>query len=121
MLSFNLLLVAMMIWMGRAYLRRFNSDAVASLFSAGFFLLSLAFVYSFWLHPEVFMMASVMSCLFFAFHEPEPRRTATGPLTRLWARVSDPSLWPIYSGAAISTIPIPIIQVQETEFCQISC
>ena len=57
--AFNMLLVVGMIWMGTVYLRRFNSDVVAALYSSAFFLLSSAFAYVFWIHPEVLNMFSV--------------------------------------------------------------
>jgi hypothetical protein len=65
LLFFNMLLTVAMVWMGALYLRRFNDDATAALFSAGFFLLSAGFAYVLWLQPEVFNMASVAACLFF--------------------------------------------------------
>lgn len=68
MVSFNLLLIAAMIWMGALYLARFNDGGLAALFAAGFYLLSNGFAYGFWLHPEVFNMAAVAGCLFFGLH-----------------------------------------------------
>ncbi|MFQ5350005.1 MAG: hypothetical protein ACE5EG_06155, partial [Thermoanaerobaculia bacterium] len=59
MVSFNMLLLMAMVWMGASYLRRFNRDAVAVAYSAGFFILSSTFAYVFWLHPELFNMACV--------------------------------------------------------------
>ena len=55
------------VWLGALYLRRFNPDGLALLFSAGFFLLSNAFAYVFWIHTEVLCMASVTACLYLAF------------------------------------------------------
>ena len=46
--AFNMLLLMGMVWMGTAYLSRYNSHHVAALFSAGFFVLSPAFAYVFW-------------------------------------------------------------------------
>lgn len=88
MLATNLALVALMIWCGASYLRRFNSDALALLFSAAFFLLGPSAVYAFWAHPEVFNMTSVTLCLYFVFvrHEGErPREDA--PSTGAWNRL----------------------------------
>lgn len=68
MISFNMLLLAAMVWMGALYLARFNEGGLAALFAAGFYLLSNGFAYAFWLHPEVFNMAGVAGCLFFGLH-----------------------------------------------------
>jgi hypothetical protein len=79
LLGFNMLLLMAMVWMGTLYLRRFNPDGAAALFAAGFFLLSAAFSYVFWIQPEVFNMAAVAACLFFGLppdenHEGSGRR-----------------------------------------------
>ncbi len=68
LLAFNMLLALSMVWMGTLYLRTFNADWLAALFSAGFFLASAGFSYVFWLQPEVFQMAAVTASLFLAFH-----------------------------------------------------
>lgn len=80
-LACNLLLLCAMIWMGTIYLARYNPGPRAALFSAGFFLLSNGFAYAFWLHPEIFSMASVTACLFFALHRfgAEPAAEAPPP------------------------------------------
>src|SRR5436190_21283546 len=67
MVLLNALLVVGMVWMGAFYLRRYNDDGIAALASAGFFLMSTAFAYVFWLQPEVFNMACVALCLFLGF------------------------------------------------------
>lgn len=64
MIFFNSLLLLAMIWMGALYLARYNPPGIAALFAAGFFLVSPAFAYVFWLHPEVFSMTAVAACLF---------------------------------------------------------
>jgi len=81
MLVFNTALLVAMIWMGALYLRRFNDEGIAALYSAGFFLFSVGFVYVYWLQPEVFNMAAVTACLFFGLPRegseeglPRPRR-----------------------------------------------
>lgn len=66
----NMALLCAMIWMGWAWLRRTNPDGIAALYSAGFFLLSTALPYSFWIQPEVFNMAGVAACLFWAMPRP---------------------------------------------------
>lgn len=80
-LFFNSLLLVAMLWMGFAYLRRHNEEGVAALYAAGFFLLSVGFVYVYWLQPEIFNMAAVAACLFFGMPRegveaglPRPRR-----------------------------------------------
>jgi hypothetical protein len=74
LVCFNMLLTMAMVWMGYLYLRRYNPEGLAALFSASFFLLSVGFSYAFWLQPEVFNMAAVTACLFFGL----PRMDATG-------------------------------------------
>jgi len=78
MVALNMLLLMAMIWMGSTYLSRFNSAPLAALFSVGFFLLSTAFAYVFWLHPEIFNMAGVMGCLYFALHPVDPPEFVSG-------------------------------------------
>lgn len=78
MVALNMLLLMAMIWMGSTYLSRFNSAPLAAIFSVGFFLLSTAFAYVFWLHPEIFNMAGVMGCLYFALHPVDPPEFVSG-------------------------------------------
>ena len=89
MLAFNMLLLIAMIWMGTDVLRAYNPDWVAALFSAGFFLVSTGWSYVFWLHPEVFMMASVTACLYFGLHVADlpslPRHGLRRWLSPRWA------------------------------------
>jgi hypothetical protein len=68
---FNMLLTMAMVWMGYLYLRRYNPEPLAALFSASFFLLSVGFMYVFWLQPEVFNMAAIAACLFFGLPRPD--------------------------------------------------
>lgn len=99
-LATNMALFLLSIWLGALYLRRFNSDGIALLFSAGFFLLSNAFAYVFWLHTEVLCMASVTACLYLAFTPAslEVPSTRWGRLLRsFWNAASRPA----WSGAAI--------------------
>ncbi len=67
MVLLNMLLFVALIWMGAFYLRRYNDDGLSALAAAGFFLMSTAFAYVFWLQPEVFNMFCVALCLFLAF------------------------------------------------------
>ena len=69
LLCLNLLLTLAMVWMGAAYLARFNDDGTAALFSASFFLASTGFAYAFWLQPEVFSMAAVCAACFLVLHD----------------------------------------------------
>jgi hypothetical protein len=106
LLAFNLLLTMAMVWMGYAYLRRYNPEGLAALYSAGFFLLSVGFAYAFWLQPEVLNMFGVAACLYFglprdvgdrpgaASAAAAPSESAGGPQRR-WL------LFAILSGAAI--------------------
>ncbi len=86
MIAVNMLMLLGMIWMGATYLGRFNRGSLALLFAIAFFILSSAFVYVFWLQPEIFNMFSIAVCLFLAFHRPEggSRATSAG---RSWLRV----------------------------------
>ncbi|MFL6202749.1 MAG: hypothetical protein ACJ76J_26570 [Thermoanaerobaculia bacterium] len=68
---FNMLLTVAMIWMGASYLRRFNDDGTAALYSTGFFLLSAGFSYVFWIQPEILNMAAVAACLYWGLPREE--------------------------------------------------
>ena len=95
-LFFNSLLLVAMLWMGVAYLRRYNEAGVAALYAAGFFLLSVGFVYVYWLQPEVFNMAAVAACLFFGL----PREGAETGLPRPRRDV----LYAVFSGVALALV-----------------
>jgi hypothetical protein len=102
LVALNALLFAMMIWWGALYLSRFNDPTLSALFSLVFFFLSPAFVYIFWLQPEILSMASAMGCLFLAFHP-----LAEGPAdrarpNRVLATLFNPQTAPWWSGAALS-------------------
>ena len=94
---FNMILFVAMIWMGFFYLRRVAPEPLAAFFACSFFLVSLAFVYVFWIHPEVLSMFSVMACLYFAWTE----RISTRSRSFL-ARVFGGSARAAWSGAALS-------------------
>ena len=103
MVAMNMAMVALMIALGYVYLRRHNDDLLAAGFSVGFFVLSSAFAYTYWMHPEIFNMTSVMLTLFFAFHHfDEPRADGRGPLRRLSDWATRASMLPIWSGAALA-------------------
>lgn len=67
LVALNMLLLVAMIAMGASHLGRHNPAGTALLFAAGFFLLSTAFAYAFWIQPEIFNMAGVTACLYFGF------------------------------------------------------
>ena len=111
MVALNMLLLLAMIWMGTTYLGRFNSVPLAALFSTGFFLLSTAFAYVFWLHPEIFNMAGVMGCLYFALHPVDPPEFVTGRLSRVRRWVARPGARAAISAAllALATYNKPML------------
>ena len=103
MVSFNMAMTALMIALGYFYLRRFNSDGISLAFAAGFFVLSSAFAYNYWLHPEIFNMVSAMLCLFFAFHEFARAETPpSGRIARWLHAATGESLVPLWSGAFLA-------------------
>lgn len=65
MVAFNMLLLIAMVWMGALWLERYNPPWLAAGFAVGFYLASLAWVYVYWLHPEVLNMFAGAACLFF--------------------------------------------------------
>ncbi len=89
LLFFNMALMMGMVWLGTAYLRRFNSDGISALFSSLFFLLSSAFAYVFWIQTEIFNMAAIFLALFLGFEGEQD--SAEGGLWR-----------PLVSGAALA-------------------
>lgn len=100
----NMALLLAMVWMGTLHLRRYNSDAVAALFAAGFFLLSVGFGYVFWLHPEVFNMAAIAACLFLGLrhHDTGPTPDDAGRRGRHFVRLlGHPLLAAAGSGGAL--------------------
>lgn len=101
MVAFNMVLLVAMIWLGFWYLRRWNDDWLAALFSASFFLLSLGFTYVFWLHPEILSMFGVMVCLYFALTSRD-QRGSVGRLARLRSIVFSDHWRPLWSGAALA-------------------
>ncbi len=94
---FNMLLLVAMIWMGTCYLRQFNSDSTAALFSSLFFLLGPAFIYAFWIHTEIWNMFAIAGCLYFAFRDPDP-----GVATGRWTRWTALRWRPLWSGALLT-------------------
>ncbi len=99
-LATNMALLMLSIWLGALYLKRFNPDGLALLFSAGFFLLSNAFAYVFWIHTEVLCMASVTACLYLAF-TPASIASPTGRWSRFLRAFWNAASRPAWSGMAI--------------------
>ena len=99
-LATNMALLMLSIWLGALYLKRFNPDGLALLFSAGFFLLSNTFAYVFWIHTEVLCMASVTVCLYLAF-TPASIEVPTGRWGRFLRTFWNAASRPAWSGAAI--------------------
>ena len=82
LVAFNMLLLMGMVWMGTAYLSRFNAPPLAALYAVGFFVLSTSIAYVFWMHPEIFNMACVAASLFLVLH-----RFDEGPVVGRWAHL----------------------------------
>ena len=99
MVSFNMLLLMAMIWMGASYLRRYNPDALAVAYSAGFFILSSTFAYVFWMHPELFNMACVTGSLYLAL---TPANRAADALGGRWRRLLGAGARPFWSAACLA-------------------
>lgn len=77
-LVFNMVLLLAMGAMGFAWLRRSNGETLAAFFVVGFFLLSTAWSYVFWIHPEVLCMFATCACLFFGFAASDHLRWLSG-------------------------------------------
>lgn len=110
LLFFNMLLTVALIWMGAAYLARFNPDGLAALYSTGFVLLSAGFAYVFWIQPEVFNMAAVAACLYFGLPREEtavPPSGRRGLLLALLAAASGAALFlAVYNKPMIAAVGI---------------
>lgn len=87
---FNMAMLLAMVWMGFHLLARSNGEVVAALFACGFFLLSNAYIYVWWLHPEVFNMVAAMGCLFFGLPRDPRQEALEEPLEKRPARAGGP-------------------------------
>ena len=76
---FNMVLLMAMLAMGFAWLRRSNGEWLAAFFVVGFFLVSSAWSYAFWIHPEMLCMFGTCACLFFGFAAMDHLRSLDGP------------------------------------------
>lgn len=102
MMAFNMLLLMAMVWMGTSYLRTYNSEGLAALFAGGYFLISSAFAYVFWLHPEVFMATATCACLYFALHTPGVTLTTNSWWSRAARTLRQPSVRLALSAACLA-------------------
>lgn len=116
LVALNMALLAGMIALGARYLERFNPGGTALLFAAGFFVLSAAFAYVFWMQPEVFNMAAVTACLYLGLTEPDGarrfRRRVLGFLGRpCWrALLSGAALAPaVYNKPMLAAMGLPVV------------
>jgi hypothetical protein len=96
----NMALLLAAVWLGALWLRRFNPDGTALLYSAGFFLLSNAFAYVFWLHTEVLCIFAVTACLYLGLTG-APAPLGGGGWRRAVDRLRAPALRPFWSGAVL--------------------
>ena len=102
LIALNMLLFLGMIALGWRYLEQFNPSGIALLFSSGFFFLSSAFSYVFWMHTEVLCMAAVTASLYLALRPALPSEPGAGgrwhrTLRTLWS----PATRPAFSAAAL--------------------
>jgi len=96
----NMALLLLAVWLGALWLRRFNPEGPALLFSAGYFLLSNAFSYVFWLHTEVLCVAAVTASLYLGLTD-APAPLGGGGWRRLVDLLRAPALRPAASGAVL--------------------
>ncbi len=107
LMAFNAALMMVMIAMGTSYLRRFNRESIALLFTSGFFLLSCSFVYMFWLQSEIFHMTCVTVSFFLVMRK---ERSATWQLGLLAIAGSAASLsLAVYSKPTLAALALPIL------------
>lgn len=101
LVAFNMLMLMGMVWMGTAYLSRFNAPPLAALYSVGFFVLSTSIAYVFWLHPEIFNMTCVAASLFLVLHEFDDG-PGVGRLAGVRRRLFGPRMRVVWSGALLA-------------------
>ncbi len=96
----NMILFLLALWMGWRYLTQFNPEGRALLFVTAFFLLSYLWVYVFWIHTEVITATALTAALFFGLRESRDPSVAVGRFSRVavWARGEGQPCW---SGAAL--------------------
>jgi len=96
----NMALLMLSVWLGALYLRRYNPEWLALLYSAGFFLLSNAFAYVFWLHTETLCIAAVTTSLYLGL-TPASAAPPVGRLARLARTFWNSHTRLAFSGAAL--------------------
>jgi hypothetical protein len=107
LIALNAALTMLMIAMGTIYLRRFNRESIAFLFTAGFFLMSCSFIYIFWLQAEIFHMTCVTVAFLLVIGT---KRSATAQLSWLAIAGSAASLsLAIYSKPTLAALALPIL------------
>ena len=107
LIALNAALTILMIAMGTVYLRQFNRESIAFLFSTGFFLMSCSFVYIFWLQTEVFHMTCVTIAFLLVIGT---RRSTTAQLSWLAIAGSAASLsLAVYSKPMLGALALPIL------------
>ncbi|MCB1009312.1 MAG: hypothetical protein KDB94_10505 [Acidobacteria bacterium] len=102
LVAFNMLLLLASVGLGALYLARHNGEGLALLFSAGFFLLSNAFAYVWWMHPEILNLFGITACLYLAFAPPPTGFVGGGRWARLGALVWNERTRPFFSGFALA-------------------
>jgi hypothetical protein len=107
LIAFNAALTMLMIAMGTVYLRRFNRESIAFLFTTGFFLMSCSLVYIFWLQTEIFHMACVTIAFLLVIGM---KRSASAQLSWLAIAGSAASLsLAIYSKPMLAALALPLL------------
>lgn len=102
LVAFNMLLLLAAVWLGARYLARHNGEGLALLFSAGFFLLSNAFAYVWWMHPEILNLFGITACLYLAFTPLETGFVGRGRRARWGAAIWNERTRPFFSGLALA-------------------
>lgn len=109
MVALNAALMMIMIALGTSYLRRFNQESIAALFTSGFFVLSCSFVYVFWLQPEIFHMTCVLVSFFLVSKKEWWRSGRAGWLALAGSAVS--LSLATYSKPMLAALSLPILVV----------
>ncbi|MEM1178033.1 MAG: hypothetical protein AAGM22_06805 [Acidobacteriota bacterium] len=114
MVAFNMLLLLAMVWMAASWLERHNPTWLARTFAVGFFVASLAWVYVYWLHPEVLNMFAGVGCLYFGLRALET--TGEGAerssfLASPWALVLSSTILAlgVYNKPMMAALGLPVI------------
>lgn len=112
MVAFNMLLLLAMVWMATSWLERYNPPWLARTFAVAFFAGSLAWVYVYWLHPEVLNMFAGVGCLFFGLRAVEAKgREGGGFFTSPWALALSATILAlgVYNKPMLAALGLPVI------------